>query len=124
MDVFSLILALLLSLNEYRDIPLVIDDTLTDIASIRSTDMAERNYFSHYNLEGTTVRNLLLDVGYTGRGVELLCRTNNDGCVTAWLQSPTHGIQALNENYRKIGIGIATDQDGLTYYSVLMFGDD
>ncbi len=123
MDIVGLIIALLLSINEQRTVPLVIDNQLADITMVRSNDMVDRNYFSHYNPEGNTVRSLLMDIGYTGSGAEFLCRTVKDDCVDAWLNSTLHNVQLLNEDYVWVGIGIDEDDNGIIYYTVLMFDD-
>ncbi len=124
MDIVSLVIALLLSINEQRIVPLTIDNQLADIAMVRSVDMVERGYFSHYTPEDNTVYNLLMDIGYTGRGAELLCRTIKNDCVEAWLNSPSHSVELLNEDYAKVGIGVAKDDNGMIYYTVLMFNDE
>ena len=123
MDIVSLVIALLLSINEQRTNPLTIDNQLNDIAMVRSVDMAERDYFSHYTPEDNTVYNLLMDVGYTGRGAEILCRTVKDDCVDAWLTSTLHNVEILNEDYVNVGISVAKDDNGIIYYTVLMFDD-
>jgi len=82
--------------------PLTPSQKLMDIAGSRCSDMATRNYFSHWTLEGKRVK----------QG-EILGRSNIDigveKYIKAWLQSPIHKEVILNPKYKNIGIGIIDD---------------
>ncbi|MCL6087414.1 MAG: CAP domain-containing protein [Actinobacteria bacterium] len=96
---------------------LAADGSLTEIAKARSQDMMDRNYFSHYTPEGTTVFNLLKGngIGYRYAGENLAQSApasvgTPEGFLNAWLNSPSHRDNMLRSQYTKIGVGmIETD---------------
>ena len=91
--------------------PLTPSQKLMDIAKSRCTDMAARNYFSHWTPEGNRVK----------QG-EILGRSNIDigveKYIKAWLQSPIHKEVILNPKYKNIGIGII-DDNGIRIVTII-----
>ncbi|MCX8178254.1 MAG: CAP domain-containing protein [Candidatus Aenigmarchaeota archaeon] len=122
--------------------PLVWDDKIAIIAREHSQDMAENNFFSHYNLrgEGPTERGerhgylCRKDYGsyYTYGLAENIAQTpiysNVVGCgsttnlkslaeciVNSWMSSSGHRENILTNTYTKTGIGIAYSNDNKAY---------
>ena len=103
-----------------------LDSLLVDLASRRSADMANRNYFSHYTPEGATIFDLLESSGtawwYAG---ETLARNNYGNDQTAWvaaqalLNSPAHRAVIMDPQYTALGIGHGVDAQGMHYYTVV-----
>lgn len=83
---------------------LVIDIQLMKCADSRSTDMIERNYFSHYTPEGNRVR-------YGEVLAKFKCDITQEQIIEAWLSSQSHREVILNSNYKRIGISIAEKGD-------------
>ncbi len=110
--------------------PVFPDDRLTDIARLRSQDMAARNYFSHTTPEGTTAISLLKGLGlpYTVAG-EILGRTNGpedqsvDLIISGFLNSPRHRNQVLNPRYTEAGLGYAIGPGNMRYYAILFLAE-
>lgn len=98
--------------------PVAADGALTDVAIARSQDMINRNYFSHYTPEGTTVFNFLrgAGIGYRYAGENLAqCMPASIGSpeafLNAWLNSPSHRANILRAQYGKIGVSMV-ETDG------------
>ena len=93
--------------------PLGWDTSLTDLARVRSTDMAQRNYFSH-DIPGVGYGPLwLLEQlkGAIGTGENLgLSDERNETAMyslfAAWVASPTHLENLLRPEFNRIGVGV------------------
>lgn len=88
-------------------------EALGEIAAIRARDMLNRNYFSHYTPEGTTVFNLMNSWGiitkYRGENLargKPASYATPEAIINAWMNSPTHRDNILRKAYSNIGIGI------------------
>ncbi|MDD5659215.1 MAG: CAP domain-containing protein [Actinomycetota bacterium] len=97
---------------------LAADEALNGIADLRSQDMMDRNYFSHYSPENTNVFDLMRANGISFRyGGENLAQSapasagTTDGFLNAWLNSPTHKSNILGANYAKIGVSMSETSD-------------
>jgi len=93
-------------------------ETLAQVAVFRAKDMSERNYFSHYTPEGTTVLNLMRSwqIKFTCGGENLARGNPSDyvipkNVVNAWMQSQGHKLNLLRTAYRKIGVGIEVKEE-------------
>jgi uncharacterized protein YkwD len=107
-------------INKYRADngvnPIAFDGTLTYVAKLRSQDLMDRNYFSHYTPEGSTVFSLLKANGVSfSQGGENLAqaRPANIGTpeafLNAWANSPTHKSNMLRSSYNYIGVGMVSN---------------
>jgi uncharacterized protein YkwD len=92
---------------------LAFDGSLNDVAKVRSQDLIDRNYFSHYTPEGTNVFNLMksMNVGYRYAGENLAqCAPASIGTpeafLNAWMNSPTHMANILRAQYTLIGVSM------------------
>lgn len=105
------------------------DQTLTQIARMRSDDMLRRGYFDHYTPEGTTVFDMLAEYGvpYAHAGENLAFDTYPASesvsiAMQALMTSPSHRANILNADYTLIGVGLATDASGVHYYTMVFVG--
>jgi len=87
---------------------LVWNEQLADVARAHSTDMADRNYFSHINPEGEKppdrMRGAGLTVWYSAENIARGHRTA-ESVVAAWMASATHKSAILSEHAVSIGVG-------------------
>ncbi len=105
---------------------LTIDPTLEQLSRSRSTDMATRGYFSHYTPEGTTFIDMInnLNLYYSNIG-EIINRNNYDDAsspqiaFTSFMNSPLHKSYIMTPEFSEVGVGIATDSNGVKYYTVI-----
>lgn len=101
------------------------EPTLTYVAKLRSQDLMDRNYFSHYTPEGTTVFNLFRSNGVSySIGGENLGQAIPAGIGTpeafmnAWKNSPTHNANMLRQGYNYIGVGMVESSDRIVVTTV------
>lgn len=89
--------------------PLTIDPLLTQAAQSKATDMLSFNYWAHISPTGTQPWKFIQDTGYTYRYAgENLGRdfSNTSSLVKAWMASPTHRENILNNKYLNIGVAV------------------
>jgi len=87
--------------------------SLINISRSRSSDMLNRNYFSHTTPEGKNIFNILAENGviYSCAGENIYqCAPASNGSESAilntWFSSSFHRDNLLNGRYRQAGIGI------------------
>jgi len=89
---------------------LEVDEKLNQAAQFKAEDMVARDYFSHQGPGGELPWSWLDAVGYhyAAAGENLAMDVNDPRVlINAWLNSPNHAKNILNENFTDIGIGIA-----------------
>jgi len=101
------------------------EPTLTYIAKLRSQDLMDRGYFSHYTPEGTTVFDLLRANGITSkiRGENLgqampASIGSPEAFLNAWQNSPSHNANMLRVGYNYIGVGMVDNGDRIVVTTV------
>ena len=89
------------------------------VAQVRADEMARTGQFSHTLKESGTPGDTLdaYGVSYRGWG-ENIYKGSSDSvrAVDAWMNSSGHRANILNANYTHLGIGKATDAQGLTIH--------
>jgi uncharacterized protein YkwD len=107
--------------------PLNVSSSLNQAAIAKANHMFQNNYWAHIAPDGTTPWVFIKSAGYayTVAG-ENLARDfdSTDEMVRAWMSSPTHRDNILNEKYAEIGIGVVNGTlNGMeTTLVVQMFG--
>ncbi len=106
---------------------LAINDKLVNAATLKAADMAEKSYFAHISPEGRTPWYWIQQAGYTYiyAGENLAVNFDDSEDVErAWMNSPTHKANILNNRYTEIGISTAvgTYKGKKTTFVVQMFG--
>lgn len=84
-----------------------INAKLNEVAKARALDLYNKNYFSHTSPDGRVVNDFAREARYKYSEVgENLGRdfNNVDGLMTAWLESPTHWNNILDEKYTETGV--------------------
>lgn len=109
--------------------PLQYHPMLREVARMRSWDMANRNYFSHYSPEGLSAFDILDGLGYRRRaqgeniGYNYLDSSRSAASASRmFMGSPPHARAILSRAYRYAGIGEATNSRGARYYT-MVFSD-
>ena len=107
--------------------PLILDETLSEVARNHAKDMCDRSYFEHVNPEGDTPSDRACKAGFCsgiGENIaqwdsslfsKLLQNFDFVGVVAGWMNSPGHKYNILSHSYSRIGIGVYTCIMG-TYY--------
>ncbi|MBE3134930.1 MAG: CAP domain-containing protein [Acidobacteria bacterium] len=106
---------------------LTLNPLLSQAAQAKALDMGARGYFSHTTPDGLSAWDLITAAGYEFQAAAenlAVGLGSDDVLVTAWMASPGHRHNILNERYTEIGIGIARGrykgQD--TIFVVQLFG--
>lgn len=104
-----------------------VNPKLVEAAQLKANDMASKAYFAHQTPDGYDSWHWFELVGYdyTHAGENLAVDFSDSADVEkAWMQSPTHRDNILNENYTEIGIATArgTYKGRETVFAVQMFG--
>ena len=90
--------------------PLTWEASLTCAARVHSKDMADKNYFSHTNLEGNGPGWRMGQAGYGGGGwgENIAAGYGSPAqAVQGWLDSDGHCAKMLNVGFSKTGVGYA-----------------
>lgn len=89
--------------------PLILDNTLVQVARYKSNDMIQNNFFDHTNPDGTKWTNWLQAIGYkyTTTGENIAYNTYDAvELFNQWWNSPGHRANMMNASYTKVGIGV------------------
>ena len=108
-------------------VPLKRNAVLDKAAQLKADDMATHSYFSHTSPAGVTPWYWFEEAGYlfTYAGENLAVHfSDSDEVVSAWMASPTHRANIVNNDYTEIGIGTARGvYEGYeTVFVVQLFG--
>jgi uncharacterized protein YkwD len=89
---------------------LVIDDRVTTAAQAHSTDMANKNYFSHTSQDGRTFDVRMKEAGYPKPGGENIAKgyANAQAVVKGWMESTGHRENIENCSFTTMGVGLDT----------------
>jgi hypothetical protein len=104
---------------------------LAAAAQRHADDLAANQITSHIGSDGSTARQRVADAGYaawTWNGGGSVAGENFwtgysgiEEAMSFFLEDPAHRDNILSASYREIGVGVAVDADGRSYY-VLDFG--
>ncbi len=89
---------------------LLVNPALQEAASLKAKDMAKKGYFDHTSPDGISPWHWFEEVGYkfSFAGENLAVNFIDSNVLhQAWLDSPSHRNNILNENFTEIGIGTA-----------------
>jgi len=103
--------------QKYKLEPLKLNNLLSRSAQYKAEDIVNKDYWSHSSPEGQTPWDFIKHVGYEySIAGENLARDyiDTNSLMKAWMKSPTHRENILNNNFTEIGIGITTGlQNGI-----------
>jgi len=97
-------------------------------AQLKVEDMFKYQYFGHISPSGVEIRDLANQAGYEfisiGENLALGNFENDEALVQAWMESPGHRENILNNKYTEIGIFVAqgTFEGKTTWLAVQHFG--
>ena len=89
---------------------LSIDSEIQRVARIKAQDMVNNNYFSHTSPTYGSPFDMLksFKVTYKTAGENIAGNSSNNGAVNAWMNSPGHRANILNNSYNYTGIGVVS----------------
>lgn len=89
--------------------PLTLSSTLSAAALAKGQDMFDRQYWAHTSPQGVEPWVFINQAGYSYRAAgENLARdfSTTDAMFKAWMGSPTHRANIVNEKYEEIGVAV------------------
>lgn len=100
---------------------------LDEAAQLKAEHMAEKEYFAHHSPDGVSPWYwfAVANYNFAHAGENLAIHfTDSDQVVEAWMDSPTHRANIMNNDYSEIGVGTAAGEyNGYkTVYVVQLFG--
>ncbi|RHW41536.1 LysM peptidoglycan-binding domain-containing protein [Neobacillus notoginsengisoli] len=100
--------------------PLTHDWELSRVARYKSMDMRDKSYFSHtsptYGSPFTMMKNF--GIAYRSAGENIAAgQTSAAEVVRAWMNSPGHRANILNQGYTRIGVGYAAGGSQRHYWT-------
>ena len=104
-----------------------VNEKLVAAAQAKADDMAAKGYFAHDSPDGTTSWKWFYDAGYSfayaGENLAVDFSDSED-VVEAWMASPTHRANIMNDRFTEIGIATAvgTYKGRTATFVVQMFG--
>lgn len=92
---------------------LTVDLKLRDVGRLHSADMFKKGYFAHYDPEGNDVADRAESFGvrFLVIGENLAYAPSLELAHRGLMNSPGHKANILSEDYRKIGIGVASSEE-------------
>lgn len=101
-------------------VPLVVNPSLERAAMRHARDMAGRRKMSHRGGDGSSPFRRMEEEGYSfSRAAENVAAGvfSLESLMDAWMSSPPHRRNILGD-FREVGAGVATSEDGTTYWCV------
>lgn len=100
------------------------DSQLTNIAGLKSADLANNNYFSHNSPTYGSPFDMMKKYGvsYLYAGENLAMNQNVQSAENALMNSPDHKANILNPSFTNIGVGITQKSDGSKIYVQMFIG--
>lgn len=104
------------------------NETLDKAAELKLKDMFEKNYWDHKGPNGETAWDFIGNSGYTYLlAGENLARgfSNSEETVAAWMASPSHKANILNDRFQEIGVAVGSGKinGNLTTVIIQLFGE-
>ena len=104
---------------------LTLDSNLSNVATKKSQDMVNKNYFDHtsptYGSPFDMMKQFGISYRTAGENIAKGQKTPQE-VVTAWMNSEGHRKNILNPNFTNLGVGIAKDSKGTTYWTQMFIG--
>jgi len=115
--------------REINGLPSLKESTRLDLSSeAKVQDMFDNQYFDHTSPSGRGVKDLAILAGYDfitiGENLALGNFEDDEALVQAWMDSPGHRANILNETYTEIGVAVVKGifEGESTWLAVQHFG--
>lgn len=99
---------------------LTMDSQISNVARVKSKDMAQNKYFAHQSPTYGSAGNMLTQFGikWSSWGENIAYgQRSPEQVVTAWMNSAGHRANILSSNFTKIGVGYVTNSNGVPYWT-------
>ncbi|MDR0880764.1 MAG: CAP domain-containing protein [Clostridioides sp.] len=104
---------------------LTLDAKLSEVATLKSQDMINKNYFDHNSPTYGSPFDMMKKYGITyqtaGENIAMGQKSPQE-VMTAWMNSEGHRKNILTSNFTKIGVGVAKNANGTIYWTQMFVG--
>ena len=101
------------------------NSSLANVATIKSQDMVNKNYFNHtsptYGSPFDMMKQFGISYNTAGENIAMGQKTPSE-VVTAWMNSEGHRKNILSSNFTQIGVGVAKNASGQLYWTQMFIG--
>lgn len=105
--------------------PLTLDAQVSSVATKKSQDMIDNNYFDHnsptYGSPFDMMKKFGISYKTAGENIAMGQKTPKE-VVNAWMNSEGHRKNILNSKFTKIGVGVAKNSKGQIYWTQMFIG--
>ncbi|MEG1410554.1 MAG: CAP domain-containing protein [Terrisporobacter sp.] len=105
--------------------PLTLNTKLSSVATTKSQDMINKNYFSHTSPTYGSPFDMMKQFGISYRSAaENIAKgqTTPAQVMNSWMNSSGHRANILSANYTELGVGIAKSSNGTIYWTQMFIG--
>lgn len=98
---------------------------LSNVATLKSQDMINKNYFSHISPTYGSPFDMMkqFNISYKTAGENIAKgQETPEAVVNAWMNSKGHRENILNANFTDIGVGVAKSSNGTLYWTQMFIG--
>ena len=101
--------------------PLPLDEELSRLARIKSTDMKQNHYFAHVSPTYGNASDMLTYFGYSFNSVgeNIAHHATVEKSQAAFMSSTGHRANILGSQWSRVGIGVTYDENGYVYVTQL-----
>lgn len=99
---------------------LKLDTAMSNVARMKSKDMATNNYFAHQSPTYGSAGDMLTKYGikWSAWGENIASgQKTPEAVVTAWMNSSGHRANIMSTNFSRIGVGYVTNSNGTPYWT-------
>lgn len=103
---------------------LKVDNEVQRVARIKAQDMVNNNYFDHNSPTYGSPFDMLnsFKISYKSAGENIAGNNNNSAAVTAWMNSPGHKANILNNSFNYTGVGVVSGSKYGKIYGQMFIG--
>ena len=104
---------------------LTLNTELSNVATLKSQDMANKNYFSHTSPTYGSPFDMMkkFNISYKTAGENIAKgQTTPAQVVEAWMNSEGHRANILSSKFTDLGVGVAKNSNGTIYWTQMFIG--
>ncbi len=104
---------------------LTLDTKLSNVATMKSQDMIDKNYFDHNSPTYGSPFDMMkkFGVNYRSAGENIAeGQTSPQEVMNAWMNSEGHRKNILNPDFTTLGVGVAKTSSGRLYWTQMFIG--
>lgn len=105
--------------------PLALDSSLSNVATVKSQDMIDKNYFDHNSPTYGSPFDMMKQFGISYRAAGENIAYGQDSpaeVMNSWMNSSGHRKNILSADFTHLGVGVAKKSNGTIYWTQMFIG--